>query len=78
MNTIKTPSLLISGLIPYNIALQLLSYLRKETEYVPWKAGLRNLKYVKKMLETTKDYGIFKVFSAVAFPYKKEGADMGV
>ncbi|RXG55136.1 Thyrotropin-releasing hormone-degrading ectoenzyme [Armadillidium vulgare] len=37
-----------TGIIPYNIALQLLSYLRKETEYVPWKAGLRNLKYVKK------------------------------
>ena len=50
------------GLLNYDLALGVTSYLDKETEYFPWYAALNGLEYVGTMLEETASYGKFKVF----------------
>ena len=50
------------GLLNYDLALGVTSYLDKETEYFPWYAALNGLEYVGTMLEETASYGNFKVF----------------
>ena len=49
------------GLLSYDLALGVTSYLDKETEYFPWFAALNGLEYVGTMLEETASYGNFKV-----------------
>ena len=49
------------GLLNYDLALGVTSYLDKETEYFPWYAALNGLEYVGNMLEETASYGNFKV-----------------
>ena len=49
-----------SGMLDYETALSLTSYLSKETEYIPWSAALSGLSYVNKMLKRTPAYGDFK------------------
>uniref|UniRef100_A0A6A7FVN9 Aminopeptidase N n=1 Tax=Hirondellea gigas TaxID=1518452 RepID=A0A6A7FVN9_9CRUS len=49
-----------ADMLTYSIALDINSYLVKETEYVPWKAGLNNLGYIKNMLGRTAAFGSFK------------------
>ena len=49
------------GLLNYDLALGVTSYLGKETEYFPWYAALNGLEYVGNMLEETASYGNFKV-----------------
>jgi aminopeptidase N len=41
------------GLLPYEVALNISSYLRQETHYLPWKAAFRNLDYIARMLRLT-------------------------
>ena len=50
-----------ASLLDYNLALDLVSYLSRDTGHMPWTAGRRNLRYVEKMLERTGAYGVFKV-----------------
>lgn len=51
------------GLLEYDIALEVTSYLNKENEYVPWNAALTGLEYIGEMLEDNASYGNFKVFN---------------
>ena len=39
------------GLLKYNLALEITTYLRKETKYLPWYAALSGLSYVGRMLK---------------------------
>ncbi|PNF34055.1 hypothetical protein B7P43_G01128 [Cryptotermes secundus] len=41
------------GLLPYEVALNVSSYLHHETHYLPWKAALHNLDYIARMLRLT-------------------------
>ncbi|KAB7497104.1 Aminopeptidase N [Armadillidium nasatum] len=52
-----------AGLLPYETAFKLLSYLKKETEYVPWGTALDSLKYIKRMFQHTGGYGALREFS---------------
>jgi hypothetical protein len=49
------------GLLPYQVALNVTSYLRQETHYLPWKAALRNLDYIARMLRLTDGLAGYKV-----------------
>ncbi|XP_053408166.1 aminopeptidase Ey-like isoform X2 [Mercenaria mercenaria] len=51
-----------AGLLDIQIALKTLDYLDKELDFVPWKAALRELKYVKTSLQLTALYGLFEHF----------------
>jgi len=50
-----------SGHLDITIALELSEYLVNETEYVPWRIGLENLRYISSLLEGHPDYMYFKV-----------------
>lgn len=49
------------GDLSYDLALKLMTYLRNEKEYLPWKAGIDKLEPVRAVLSRTSNYGIFKV-----------------
>ncbi|XP_065349189.1 aminopeptidase Ey-like [Cloeon dipterum] len=51
-----------AGLLEYNLALNLLRYLRHETEYFPWKAAFSNLEYLSRMTKRGGGYGPFRKF----------------
>lgn len=51
-----------AGRLAYTQALNLANYLRKETEYLPWKAALDSLEYLDGMLLRSSTYESFKVF----------------
>ncbi|XP_071443952.1 aminopeptidase N-like [Hetaerina americana] len=50
------------GKLKYTMVFDLLNYLKKEKHYLPWKAALRNIAYIDRMLRRTAEYGIFKKF----------------
>ena len=50
-----------AGLLDYQVALGVTSYLNKETEYICWKAALTGLGYIEVMLDRTPAYGDFRV-----------------
>ena len=45
----------------YETALDMSLYLDKETDYVPWSAGLSGLAYIGARLSMTPYYGLFQV-----------------
>ena len=49
------------GLLKYEFALGVTSYLNSETEYIPWSAALSGFRYLEEMLKRTAAYGDFKV-----------------
>ena len=49
------------GLLKYELALGVTSYLNSETEYIPWAAALTGFRYLEEMLKRTAAYGDFKV-----------------
>ena len=51
-----------SGLLSYDIALGVTSYLNKEKEYIPWSAALGGMRYIRDMLKRTPAYGPFKKY----------------
>ncbi|CAG0920565.1 unnamed protein product, partial [Notodromas monacha] len=53
-------SLARAELLDYTRALELTKYLVYEREYAPWKAALRDMQYIGKMLIKTGGYGAFK------------------
>ena len=55
------------GLLKYELALEVTSYLNSETEYIPWAAALTGLRYIEEMLKRTSGYGDFKVRSKHCF-----------
>ena len=50
-----------AGHLGYDVALDMTSYLEKETEYLPWKSSARALSYISNMLEFTGDYSLLQV-----------------
>jgi len=44
-----------------DVALQTVEYLDKETDFVPWSAAKRELKYLDLMLSKSEVYGDFQV-----------------
>ncbi|CAH2058992.1 unnamed protein product, partial [Iphiclides podalirius] len=48
--------------LDYSTALQLVSYLQRETEYLPLSTGLRALSRVENVLKRSPDYGAFQKF----------------
>lgn len=50
-----------AGKLSTEIALHVLEYLDKETDYVPWVAAAQQLSYLDDMLRRTKLYGQFNV-----------------
>merc|ERR1719219_1183701 len=51
-----------SGLLSYEIALGVTSYLNKEVEYIPWAAALSGMGYLSQMLKRTPAYGSYKKY----------------
>merc|ERR1711971_1023922 len=51
-----------SGMLSYEIALGVTSYLNKEVEYIPWAAALSGMGYISQMLKRTSAYGAYKKY----------------
>ena len=51
-----------AGYLKYDIALQLVDYLERDTEYIPWKSGLSSFQFIRKMLARTASYGYYKTY----------------
>ena len=65
------------GLLEYEVALGVTSYLHRETEFICWKAALTGFSYISHMLERTASYGDFKRYmrTLVVPIYNKVGFD---
>ncbi|XP_021919200.1 aminopeptidase N-like isoform X2 [Zootermopsis nevadensis] len=50
------------GMLPYHVALEVTSYLRRESHYLPWKAALGNLGYIGRMFRLTDALASYKRF----------------
>lgn len=50
-----------AGRLDYTTALDITSYLQRETDYLPWKAALSALNYLDNMLIKTQGYDVFRV-----------------
>uniref|UniRef100_A0A1B6D6B8 Aminopeptidase n=1 Tax=Clastoptera arizonana TaxID=38151 RepID=A0A1B6D6B8_9HEMI len=50
------------GEISYELAFNILNYLRNEDEYLPWKSGLSNLNYIDRLVRRTSKFGVFKKY----------------
>lgn len=50
-----------ANLLDMSVALKLLDYLSKETDYVAWQAFAREMKYVELMLDLTPLFGDLEV-----------------
>lgn len=57
-------SLAGAGLVSYEVPLQLMSYLAKERDYVPWAAALNGVSYLNRMLRLDPEFGLWKTFLA--------------
>ncbi|CAO1423722.1 unnamed protein product [Diamesa serratosioi] len=51
-----------TGKQDYGIALALISYMKQEDEYIPWKSALENLKSIENLLLRTPVFGAFKSY----------------
>lgn len=43
------------------MALNATEYLTSETEFLPWLVAIKNFQYIDIIMQTTKDYDLFKV-----------------
>lgn len=50
-----------AGLLNYSTALDLTTYLAKETDFIPWISYFRVLTFLNTRFSGTQDYEIFKV-----------------
>lgn len=53
-----------SGRLPANLLIEMVKYLKYETEYAPWVAGSRALLYMKENLATAGEYEVFRRMAA--------------
>jgi aminopeptidase N len=51
-----------TGQQDYGIALEMINYLKQESEYIPWKAALDNLRIVNRLLIRSQLYGVFQAY----------------
>lgn len=56
-----------SGELDYQVAFEVLKYLKYENEYLPWRSGLSSLSQIERLLRRTSSYGIFKVNIFILF-----------
>lgn len=49
--------------VSYDIAFEMMSYLKAETQYVPWKVAATKLSALKRTLMFTEDFKAFKTFA---------------
>lgn len=54
-------SLATTGIIDYRIPFELLAYLKKEDEYLPWRAAVEKFEYFELSLRQLPSFGKFKV-----------------
>lgn len=45
-----------AGILGYDVALEMTSYLEKENDYLPWESAVSGLSYLADMLEFTGDF----------------------
>ncbi|XP_053505705.1 thyrotropin-releasing hormone-degrading ectoenzyme-like [Ictalurus furcatus] len=66
-------SLARAGYLPQNLPLQIICYLSKEDEFLPWHAASRALYQLDKLLDRTEDYSLFSsyVLKQVELKYHK-------
>ena len=50
-----------ANLLDYEVALRLLLYMEKETDYLPWTSMLASLTYIDSMMWQKSSYGLLKV-----------------
>ncbi|XP_053364696.1 thyrotropin-releasing hormone-degrading ectoenzyme-like [Clarias gariepinus] len=62
-----------AGYLPQNLPLQIICYLSKEDEFLPWHAASRALYQLDKLLDRTEDYSLFSsyVLKQVELKYHK-------
>lgn len=67
-----------SGLLEYQLALEVTTYLNKENDYIPWAAALSGLEYIDEMLKETESYEDFKLYMRTLMDplYKNLGYEM--
>lgn len=53
-----------AGQLNYTVAFKIFSYLEKEKKYLPWKAAIGSLSYVRSMFRLTGAYGALQVSGA--------------
>lgn len=59
------------GYLPYEVALNLTTYLQHEDDYVPWKAAISTLSFIDEMFVRQGDYHLLKVSLFIIFVKKK-------
>ncbi|XP_053097825.1 thyrotropin-releasing hormone-degrading ectoenzyme-like isoform X2 [Pangasianodon hypophthalmus] len=66
-------SLARAGYLPQNLPLQIICYLSKEDDFLPWHAASRALYQLDKLLDRTEDYSLFSsyVLKQVELKYHK-------
>eukprot|EP00062_Callorhinchus_milii_P018000 gi/632971000/ref/XP_007901957.1/ PREDICTED: thyrotropin-releasing hormone-degrading ectoenzyme [Callorhinchus milii] len=64
-----------AGYLPQHIPLEIICYLSKEKEFLPWHAASNVLRYLGKLVDRNKDYSIFckYILQNVAQTYKAHG-----
>ena len=50
-----------TGLLGYDVALEMTSYLHKETSFIPWQSTFESLTYITSMLNFDPDYKLWRV-----------------
>ena len=60
--------LLRTGMIPYDVALDLTQYFNKEQNYAPWYTLMESLGYISSMLEGRPGYSVYEVSSLTFLP----------
>uniref|UniRef100_A0A672RPX7 ERAP1-like C-terminal domain-containing protein n=1 Tax=Sinocyclocheilus grahami TaxID=75366 RepID=A0A672RPX7_SINGR len=67
--------LTVTGYLPQNVPLQMISYLSQETEFLPWHAASRAIYQLDKLLDRTEDHSLFSdyVLRQVEPKYHKLG-----
>lgn len=58
------------GLLPYEIALNLTTYLQHEDDYVPWKAAISTFSFIDEMFVQQGDYHLLKVTKSLFLIYE--------
>lgn len=58
-----------AGILSYDAALNMTTYLVNETESTPWQSALTALHYIDEMLIADENYDVFKVLSRITNNY---------
>lgn len=59
-----------TGDIDYSILFDLLKYLEREVDYLPWNTALSNLDKIETFFHTSSSYGLFRVSGTEKYEMK--------